>query len=47
LGNIHLKDIERIEKLIAIVFIAFLWYYSAGIFIHKNTKGIKIEKHGY
>lgn len=40
LENTHLKDIERIEKLVAIIFIAFLWCYLVGIFLHETIKGI-------
>lgn len=40
----HLNQISRIEKLILIVMIAFLWCYKTGIFIHK-MKPIKIKKH--
>jgi hypothetical protein len=40
----HLTDIHRIEKLILIVMIAFLWAYKVGIFLH-NIKPIKIKSH--
>ena len=42
----HLQNIERIEKLILIVMIAFVWCYKTGIFIHENIKKIEIKKHG-
>ncbi len=42
----HLSDIERIEKLILLVMIAFVWCYKIGIFIHENIKRIEIKKHG-
>lgn len=41
----HLKDIDRIEKLILLVIIAFVWCYKAGIYLHKINP-IKIKKHG-
>ena len=41
----HLKDIERIEKLILLVMIAFVWCYKIGIYLHKK-KPIIIKKHG-
>ncbi len=34
----HLQDIERIQKLILVVMIAFLWCYKTGIFIHENIR---------
>ena len=41
----HLKDIQRIEKLILLVMIAFVWCYKIGIYLHQK-KPIKIKKHG-
>jgi len=43
----HLNDISRIEKLIAIVLIAFIWCYMTGLYIHSNIKNIRILRHGY
>lgn len=42
----HLTDINRIDKLLAIVLIAFLWAYRDGIYVHQNIKAIKIKPHG-
>lgn len=42
----HLHDIERIERLFAIVTIAFLWAYLAGIHKTLNVKPIRILKNG-
>ncbi len=42
----HLSDIQRIEKLILLVMIAFVWAYKVGIYIHQNIKPITIKKHG-
>jgi len=42
----HLQDRERIEKLLLLVIIAFVWAYKIGIFLHKKIKAIKIKKHG-
>ena len=42
----HLTDIRRIEKLLAIVIIAFLWAYKTGIYIHRKIKRIRMLKHG-
>ena len=41
----HLRDIQRIEKLVLMVMIAFVWCYKTGIYINK-IKPIKIKKHG-
>jgi len=41
----HLRDIKRIEKLVLLVMIAFVWCYKIGIFLHQNVKEIKIKKH--
>ena len=42
----HLSDIKRMEKLILLVMIAFVWAYKVGIHIHENIKPISIKKHG-
>lgn len=41
----HLTDIERIAKLVALVMVAFVWAYKAGIFLNEICP-IKIKKHG-
>jgi hypothetical protein len=41
----HLQDIQRIEKLILLVMIAFVWCYKIGICLHQINP-IKIKKHG-
>lgn len=41
----HLQDIQRIEKLILLVMIAFVWCYKVGIYLHQINP-IKIKKHG-
>ncbi len=41
----HLKDIQRIEKLILLVMIAFVWSYKIGIYLHQIVP-IKVKKHG-
>ncbi len=41
----HLQDIERIEKLILLVMIAFVWCYRIGIYLHQINP-ITIKKHG-
>ncbi len=41
----HLTDIDRIDKLVAVVSIAFTWAYKAGIYVHEHIKPIVIKKH--
>ncbi len=43
--NTHLQDIERIEKLVLLVMLAFVWCYKVGIYLHEICS-IKIKKHG-
>lgn len=43
----HLTDIKRIDKLVAIVLLAFLWAYKLGIYLHENVKPIRKLKHGH
>jgi hypothetical protein len=47
LEDTHLKDPERIAKLVSVIFIAFLWCYKVGIYIDCFIQPIKIKKHGY
>ena len=42
----HLTKLERIEKLILLVMIAFVWCYKVGIYLHEKIKPIIIKKHG-
>lgn len=46
LEKTHLCDIVRLEKLLAIVFIAFFWAYLTGIYIHDNVKKIRLLNNG-
>lgn len=41
----HLQDIQRVEKLVLLVMVAFVWCYKVGIYLHK-TRPIKVKKHG-
>lgn len=43
----HLQDIERIEKLLCLVMIAFVWCYKVGDYLDRNVKPIIIKKHGH
>jgi hypothetical protein len=41
----HLTDLPRLEKLVLLVMIAFVWCYKVGIYLH-NIRPIKVKKHG-
>ena len=41
----HLTDVDRIEKLFALVLISFVWVYKVEIFLD-SLRPIKIKKHG-
>jgi Transposase DDE domain len=43
----HLNDLQRIEKLLSLVFMAFVWCYLVGIHVDQNIRPIKIKKHGF
>jgi transposase len=45
--NTHLQDLERIEKLLCLVMIAFVWCYKVGDYLDRNVTSIKIKKHGH
>lgn len=47
LEDTHLKDSERIAKLVSMVFIAFVWCYKAGIHVDQYIESIPIKKHGF
>jgi transposase len=44
--NTHVTYLDRLEKLILVVMIAFVWCYKLGDFIDADFKKIKIKKHG-
>jgi transposase len=41
----HLTEMERIEKLLSLVLIAFVWSYKIGLHLH-TVKPIPVKKHG-
>jgi hypothetical protein len=45
LEDTHLRDSERIDKLLVVVSIAFTWAYKAGIYVHEHVKPIAIKAH--
>lgn len=42
----HLTDLQRIEKLLLIVMIAFVWCYDVGEYVHRNIREITVKTHG-
>lgn len=42
----HLTEIERIEKLFALVMVAFTWAYLVGNYLHTFIKPIPVKNHG-
>lgn len=42
----HVKAVERLQNLILIVMIAFVWCYKIGDFLDTQIRTIKIKKHG-
>jgi hypothetical protein len=46
LEDTHLTNLDRIEKLVSLVMIAFAWCYKIGDYIDQNIKPIQIKKHG-
>jgi len=38
-----LQDLKRIEKLLLLVMIAFVWCYKVGIYLHENVKQISTK----
>jgi hypothetical protein len=41
----HLTDLDRVEKLLTLVLVAFIWAYKIGVFLN-DICPIKIKKHG-
>ena len=46
LEDTHLIHYDRINKLLYIIALSFVWSYNMGIFLHHNTKKIRVLKHG-
>ena len=42
----HLTDMDRINRMLVLVTITFVWSYLTGIYRHENMEPIKIKKHG-
>ena len=45
LEDTHLRDYKRINNLLCIISISFIWAYSTGIYYHENEKPIRIKTH--
>ncbi len=43
----HLQDLSRIERLISLVMIAFIFSYLVGLYLHTKIKSIRICKHSF
>jgi len=46
LEDTHLTDLERIDKLLTFLCLAFVWAYQIGLWKHKFIMPIKIKNHG-
>jgi hypothetical protein len=42
----HLKDLNRLSKLLALLSVAYVWAYRVGIYCNDYIKPIQIKKHG-
>ena len=42
----HLTDYKRLDKLLMLIALAFVWAYKVGIFRNDTVKALKIKKHG-
>ena len=45
--NTHLQEIERLEILINLLMIAFVWCYIIGDYLDQHVKSKAIKKHGH
>lgn len=43
----HLTDLDRIDTLLSLLTIAFVWAHRLGEHLHTFVKAIKRKKHGY
>ena len=43
----HLTDLDRIDTLLSLVLITFVWAHRCGEHLHTYAKAIKLKKHGY
>lgn len=46
LEETHVKDLQRLQMLISVCLLAFVWCYRIGEYIHEHIEPIVIKKHG-
>lgn len=46
LEDTHINDYRRLDRLIRVLAIAFIWAYNTGIHLHEEVKQIPLKKHG-
>lgn len=46
LKDTHVKHLDRIERLLSVTILAFVWCYNLGDFVHEHIKPIKMKTHG-
>lgn len=42
----HVQDYKRLNTLLGVLVIAYIWTYRVGMFLHQEVKAIKVKKHG-
>ena len=42
----HINDYRRLDRLIKVLAISFIWAYNIGIYLHEKVKKIPLKKHG-
>lgn len=46
LEDTHVTHLDRLERLLSLTMLAFVWCYNVGEFIHEHIKPIDVKKHG-
>jgi hypothetical protein len=47
LESTHLRSLEKLSKLVALVSLAYAFCASLGLYYHQNVQSIQLKKHGY
>ena len=47
LESTHLRSLEKLSKLIALVSLAYVFCINVGLYYHQKVQPIKIKNHGY
>ena len=42
----HLRDRDRLARLVALLSLAFVWAYLTGLWLHEHVAAIKVKRHG-